>query len=123
MKITIEIEDQKIKDQIITAIEGGSNYWYYLDYLSMLPEYNEGEALSERIGRAVLDEGIEVPVFDYEDQDEELGKLSKASIENAMMIMASEYPQTLDDIREETGDAETADIFFQLAVMGEIVFG
>jgi hypothetical protein len=123
MKIAIEIEDQKIKDQIITALEGGSNYWYYLKDLSMLPAKKEGEALSERIARAVMDEDISVPVYDIEDEDECLGFLNKGNIQRGLTIMAGEYPQTTKDIIMEQGDATTADVFFQHAVMGEMVFG
>jgi len=123
MEFKTTIEDQKIKDQIITAIEGGSNYWYFLPDLSMLPEKKEGEALSERIGRAVLDEGIAVPVYDYEDQHEKLGDLTKESIAKALEIMSRDYSDHFADMVDETGDADTADVFFQLAVMGDIVFG
>jgi len=124
MKITIEVEDQKIKDQIITAIEGGSNYWYYLKDLSMLPAKKEGEALSERICRAVIDDGISVPVWDVEDPDGvSIGEISVETIMRGLKLMVEDYNDNYQDMIEEYGDAETADVFLQLVVMGEIVFG
>ncbi len=123
MKFQVEVKDQQIKDQIITAIEGGSNYWYFLSDLSMLPERKEGEALSERIGRAVLDEGITVPIYDLEDEEEKLGDLTKESIAKALQTMYEDYPDHFSDMVLEQGDADTADVFLQLAVMNEITFG
>lgn len=118
------IDDQLIKDQIITALEGGSNYWYYLKDLSMLPEKKEGEALSERICRAVLDEGKLIPVHDIEEPDEvSLGAIHVDTIKRGLQLMAEDYPDQFNDMVEENGDAETADIFFQLVVMGEVTFG
>ena len=112
MEFTNTIEDQLIKDQIITAMEGGSNYWYFLADKSMLPAKLEGEALSERVGRAVLDLGITVPVYDAEEPEDKLGEITKESISKALTMMSKDYPGAFADIVEESGDADTAVIFF-----------
>jgi len=122
--VTKTIEDQIIRDQIITALEGGSNYWYYLKDLSMLPAKKEGEALSERICRAVLDEGISVPVYDIEDPDGvSIGAIETDLIRRGLETMAIDYKSQFNDMLDEVGDADTADVFLQLVVMGDIIFG
>lgn len=123
IKVEFEITDQMIEDQIVTALEGGSNYWYYLPDLSMLPNKDKNVPVATRIADAVLNHGIEIPVYDNEDETELLGMLSKKSIKKGLEIMSKDYNSHFMDIIEETGDADTGDVFFQHAVMGEIVFG
>lgn len=36
---------------------------------------------------------------------------------------SNERPDRYDEITEESGDAETADVFLQMIVFGEIVYG
>ena len=123
MKVKVEVADQMIEDQIVCALEGGSNYWYYLPDLSMIKGIKSGEPLAIRLTDAVLNHGIVVPVYDIDDEDELLGELSRDSIQKALDIMSKDYPDAFAEVLNESGDANTADIFFQLSVMGEIVFG
>jgi hypothetical protein len=120
---------------LTTALEGGSNYWYMLNDLSMVPdkgyEAKTPEALAEsesmrdclvfRIWEA-LDAGAEIPVSDIETGDL-LGKLSKKSMNKAVGLMLKGYKKHFADALAENEDAETGDVFFQLAVMGDVVFG
>jgi len=125
---------------LISALEGGSNYWYFLGDLSMIPEKgyspkskemkeeleknDQGmiDCLVNRVWEAVQN-GAEVPVFDAEDPEEKLGVISKKSMANAVKLMIKDYPNHLGDVLTEQDDAETGDVFLQLAVMGDIVFG
>jgi hypothetical protein len=123
IKTEVEVTDQMIEDQIVAALEGGSNYWYNLPDLSMLPESSDGEPTAIRITDAVLNHDVKIPVYDIEEDDELLGELSKESIQKALEIMSKDLSDLFSEILNEEGDAGTADVFFQLAVMGEIVFG
>jgi len=115
---TVEFEPQDIIDVLITALEGGSNYWYQFG------DSNEGiskftdKSLSECVGLSVLEKGAIVPIYDYEDENELLGTISKENIERGLKLF-------IEDGRcfEPEMDAEDADIFFQFVVMGKIVFG
>jgi hypothetical protein len=124
-------------DLIITAIEGGSNYWYWLNdvaydiidkYKCIKKDFHDdlfSETFSEAILTAVVaGEKIPVSISDIEENKEEiLGYLSKESIEKGEQIMYEKYPKFFADILNESWDAETADIWFQLCIMGELVFG
>jgi hypothetical protein len=122
------IHFEKFSDVIITALEGGSNYWYQLideDYRDKLPPKSpQHQALSERIAYALYtDPKFELPVYDVEEPDELLGKVTQESMYRAFEIAKREYPDAYENIMEEEYDAGDADILFQLATMGEIVFG
>ena len=44
-------------------------------------------------------------------------------MKKAIELSHEQYPNVYYDLMEGTGDAETADILFQLATMGELIFG
>lgn len=120
-------------DLIMDAIELGSNYWYFLSdksvriinkYLGLRKDFH-GEFFYGSFSEAIItaiDDGQEIPVYDKE-TGEMLGLFSKKSIEEGETIMQEQYPEHFERIIDETSDAETADVWFQLCVMKQIVFG
>lgn len=108
---------------MVSALEGGSNYWYSVDTKDF-PSRDEYPNLapSERIAEKVWNGGT-VPVYFIED-GEHLGDLSLKGIihqwenspENKEMINAYMMEWT------GNGDADSADVFFQIALMGELTF-
>lgn len=128
-----KIENRKTKklskDDIIalfvTALEGGSNYWYYLPEIPN--EVREiaaetGLAISEAIGEYIL-RGGHIQVNDAEDEEEVLGTVDMDSLLDAIVKIKTDYTDTYHNIIDDEYDADDADIFFQLATMGEITFG
>lgn len=117
MKVTVEFEDQDVEDILITAMEGGSNYWYYLDTAGKVFERSPEKSLTEDIITAVLEKGEEFDIYDIEEEDQVLGKLSRENIERGIALCLKGGVNPFQDM-----DAGTADVFFQCAVMGEVVF-
>ena len=115
MKVEIEIPDQDIIDVLTTALDGGSNYWYYLPDLSMLVKSDE--YLEDRIFNACI-AGKSIPVYDVENDDEILGYINLENIKNAIKGFI-EVGHSWDPAM----DANDADILFQYIVMGEVVYG
>ena len=115
MKIELEIEDQIIIDLMITALEGGSNYWYYLPDTDMVKKYSNF-ALSENIAKSVLDGAI-IPVYDIEDDHEFLGNITIENIKRGIKKFI------LDGYNINVFDAGDADVFFQYVVMNDLIFG
>ena len=119
---------------IIGAVEGGSNYWYFLDdeACAIINKYKGDKkdfhgkffygTLTEAIITAI-DAGEKIQINDIENPDEVLGWLSKENIKKGEKIMYEQYPKHFANILSENDDAETADIWFQLCTMGELVFG
>ena len=80
--------------------------------------------MTEKIGEALFSNPkFEMSVYDKENQDELLGKVTHESCKKAFKLMNEMYPDNIDNIIEENYDANDADIFFQLATMGKLVFG
>lgn len=143
------LDKQDIIDLFVTALEGGSNYWYYMDLPDNIKSY--GQSISEAVGEFILQGGkiyfydnelrsevirdrnrgeytIEGDVIDQkrfdEDMDETyLGHVDMNHILEAITIIKKEYPNIWENILLEQEDAGDADVFLQLCVMGEVVFG
>jgi len=133
MKVKINIEKEisrEILENIfVTAIEGGSNYWYYIPIkerkaIREVVSKEEDPYFSTALMTAVLDRGLSVDIHDAEDNEEVLGTLSLSSIVDGLQGLAdSDNAQHLMDELMQTGDAITSDVCFQYMVMGEIIFG
>jgi hypothetical protein len=109
----------------VTALEGGSNYWYYIPTIpngvrDIMDE--TGMATSEAIGQYVLKGGY-VQINDAEDEEEVLGNVDMDGLLDAIQKVKTEFPNVYNNIIDEEYDADDADTFFQIAVMGEISFG
>lgn len=120
MKVKIKFSDEDIVDALVGALEGGSNYWYYLPDTDMVAKI-EDKSFTEAIIIAALN-GAVIPVNDLEMQEDEpefLGNISKENIERGLKLY-------IEDGREfDPGemDADDSDVLFQFVVMGEIVYG
>jgi hypothetical protein len=129
IKINKEVSRDVLENIFVTALEGGSNYWYYLTERSVkkvreaIPKTEE-ECLSIALFKAVIDKGISVPFYDAEDTEELLGIISLDTIQKRLqkMIEDGNERHLLNEI-DENGDAESSDAVFQYLVMQEIVFG
>ena len=130
MKIERIVSREILENVLVTALEGGSNYWYYLTddavrlIRKVVPE-NEDPYLSTAILKAVLDHQIDIPINDTENEDDVLGYLSHKTMMSRLQELSEveELSQVLDAEVEGQGDAETSDVIFQWMVMGELVFG
>ncbi len=126
-----EFFDQVLSDLLVTALEGGSNNWYLIKeesdakvrkYAGVKHPQNQMNCFSEWLFVA-LDKGEEIQIHDCEDEDNLLGILTRQSMSKAAHLLQDKYPTIYENILEEDCDAGDADIFFQLAVMGEVVYG
>jgi hypothetical protein len=121
----------------VDAIEGGSNYWYEIRHLPEDVRYKAkemGQPVSEAIGEYILNGGY-IQFYDaeeeYDDDDYQekysdkglLGTVDMNSILDAITIIKKDYPEVWGNILDEKYDANDADIFLQLCVMGDVVFG
>lgn len=127
MEIKFNISEETIKDQLCTALEGGSNYWYMLGNIDR-KHFVKGEPLVDNLTRSFLaDKDYKLEIYDYESEDEEspelLGVVTYDSIAKAFAIMSQEYPNQLARILTGQYDADDSDVWFQIATMGEVIFG
>ena len=128
---------EDIINLFVDALEGGSNYWYEIRHLPKEVRYKAkemGESVSEAIGEYILNGGY-VQFYDaeeeYDDDDYQekysdkglLGTVDMNSILEAITIIKKDYPHVWENILDEQYDANDADVFLQLCVMGEVMFG
>lgn len=119
-----------LENIFVTALEGGSNYWYWLPSKEVkkireaVPKTEE-PALSMAMFMAIFDKGVEVAIHDVENPEDALGVLNKELVLQRVreLGLSYQYSKFWDAEENEEGDAETSDVVFQYFVMGEIVFG
>lgn len=114
------VEEQDIVDVIVTALEGGSNYWYYISDTAGIYKYKDlkGLAKAEQIAIAALRYDEPFEVWDIEDPENVLGYINRENILNALKRYMLEY----DGFDPMEMDAFDADTFLQYVVMDELVY-
>ena len=108
-------------DMIITAMEGGSNYWYFLTVPYQPTKWE----------KQINDKTLCIKVYDIEEHTyaaarfedvEPLGVLTYQSIKSGIEKMITDWPHAFQRWMDESYDAQDADIFLQLCCMGEVVY-
>ena len=125
-----ELVTREILENIfVTAIEGGSNYWYFINEENhekirrAVPIEKDG-CFSTALFRAVYDEALDIDVHDIEDTEEKIGTLSiRSMFERLENLMKDEgYKWAIFAELDENGDADSSDVVFQYLTMGEVVY-
>jgi len=120
-----EISYDLFEGIMVTALEGGSNYWYMLDLndTGVPKEKYESEPLSVKVAKMLWYDRINLRVMDAEEEGVLLGEVNLTTIKTAFEKICSQYPETYLNLIQKNYDADDADIFFQIATMGEVTFG
>ena len=120
---TVVVSDQRIQDLLVTAFEGGSNDWYVIKSFNY-PKGQTKESLGIEFPHAELPlkEGGSLTIGDL--SNKKVNKiLDRAAIVRGLKLMAEKQPRHWTDFMDENDDAITADVFLQLAVFGEVIYG
>ena len=120
MMVEMQVSDQRVKDLLTGAMEGGSNYWY------MIHEYVYADGVKKpefpHIDLPFI-EGCGLLIGDAEDEEATPNLLNKESLNKGLKIMSEKYPAHFGNFMSECDDAETSDVFLQCCLFGEIIFG
>jgi hypothetical protein len=123
------IDNQKLEDIFVTALEGGSNYWYWIkdreiDKVRRAVPKEECPEISVAIFKAIMEHDVEVYVHDIETQ-EILGYIRKSDMPYRLERLANDEKSNwaLWNELTDNGDAISSDIIFQYLVMTEVVYG
>ena len=129
IKIIQGVKREVLEDVFVTAIEGGSNYWYFLSDHAIakirraVPK-EEDECISTAILKAILDHDVKVEINDADNEDEVIGVITRGTMQARLQLLAeSPNKWALDAHIKEEGDADSADIVFQYLTMGEVIYG
>ena len=107
LNITIDVTEQELIDILITAVEGGSNYW------AIFKSYS-------------CDKGT-VKVCERDQETAEKPgwhSIGPLDIARGLQLAADNEPGTFTHWHgDRCGDAGSCDNIFQLALFGEVVYG
>jgi hypothetical protein len=129
IKIIQGVKREVLEDVFVTALEGGSNYWYFLPEESIkrirkAVSKEEDPYLSTAILKAILDHNVKVPINDAENEEDVIGVITRGTMQARLQLLAdSSNKWALEKHMREEGDADSADIVFQYLTMGEVVYG
>lgn len=141
----------RIRDLLIGAFEGGSNYWLYqINNYQYAPgttveDYKKGGKFNnnpnDTIDYGVLynlpfvdgaavelitdDASVKDEWSDPDSKEKNVSRvlLNKSKIEKGLAIFAEDHPRHFADFLSENDDATTADVFIQCVLFGKEIFG
>ena len=141
MKITgLTITNKDAADVVITAVEGGTNYWAEVQEYNWSTWYEKDEARSnetysfERV-KDLPEDFVFVQIREDADRvDPERFSntwipLTREVIEKGVRLCFERYPQLITVDEGSDGqvdfdvDASGADVIVQLAIFGEVIYG
>lgn len=130
LELTQQIPIERIADLLSTAFEGENNSWYEIrghkvpknfDNLSIYAETKLGLEVYKNISYP-LQEGGAILIAEIE-EDTKPRWLTLNKIINGIELLAEQYPSLLGDFLDGEFDSYTADIFLQLCLFEEVIYG
>lgn len=128
--VEYEIDYGGFESLIVTALEGGINYWAIIENESYKKindwaEHNRNrhEPFSVRFAQYIWFGGTVVMMdAEGEEFDDPIGEISLESIKNGWQLFSHNRKHFADFLDNNT-DAITADVWFQCCSLGEVVYG
>lgn len=127
----VRVED--VQYLLCSALSGGSNYWYLIDRIEYPPNTSPGDFGPRGCMQHDPDrprspyeivpfiEGGRV-LFRAEDLDG-VYVLDLSSIRKGLRLMAEKHTFHFSNLINDNADAETGDVFLQLCLFEDVVFG
>jgi hypothetical protein len=123
IKVNLEVAEQRLQDILTNALEGGSNYWYFIKEFNY-PEGQTKESLGIEFAHVELPfKGGSLTFIDQEEDDGKEYTLDLEAIRKGTEVMAEKYPKHFSDFLAEDDDAITADVWLQCCLFGEAIYG
>jgi hypothetical protein len=140
MKIHQDIPLNRIHDLLVSALEGGSNYWYMIENkikpkggLSFTDPIWKKEREKDRsfvhISEYPFNKGGAIIFSDMEADEDQDGqknlRLDLTAIERGLQLFAEskEYSHHWADFLKENDDNATGDVFLQFCLFGDVIYG
>lgn len=119
------VNSKMIADLVVTAFEGGSAYWCASAELTTIPAYvpePDQVGVVRYSHHQVYDGDFEFTVTTNDDEPETF-KVGPAKFQTGLNLFATKFPERFANWQKEDYDAEDADVFWQLTVLGDVVYG
>jgi len=122
------LKPQDIADLVTTCFEGGSSYW--IDTFNMTPDLRAGvrAALGKDFtnsychGWLYEQPGWKIHIT-IDEEDDNAFDLNADAVLKGTQLLQEKYPKVWAEIISEDYDAGDADLWLQLCILGEVVYG
>jgi hypothetical protein len=126
LSITLDIPLQRIWDLLCCALEYGSNYWAaierYVTPRKLWREPTAKEPVYRHLDYPLSPLGALIIRDKENDKSPEL-ILTLDKIHTGIHLMAQKYPQHFATFMSANEDAETGDVFLQLCLFEDLLYG
>lgn len=133
VQVQLDIPMKKIQGLLCNAFEGGSNYWYVIDKFGKPTEFvNHSDAFAKKGEKPEVFRHLDYPtnpggyliISDKEGDKRYCSKrLDITSIKAGLTLMSTKQPRHFGNFMSDNDDADTGDVFLQLCLFGEVIFG
>lgn len=107
----ISVPFERIEDLLIAAFEGGSNYWC-----------RGSTTLKNPYSFSTYKEHWFIEIIDIEDPSNQKYTLTLDNLYKGYSLFPK-YKRNFNNFINENEDAEDADVFLQLCIFGEVIYG
>jgi hypothetical protein len=135
--------DQKteeiVRDLLVGAFEGGSNYWYRIESKTFPPgskmaDFQEGGRMQPRRPDGSEDyyhwsqlipmfPGGQLVIREVGEGEGETFVLDLPALKKGWILLKQKHPKIYERVMEESWDAADADVFLQLSLFDKVIFG
>ncbi len=112
--VRVEMNDQRLHDTLVSALEGGVNYWATVDVGPHEPNWANYFTAKLTVTEASDERNGAINGKTYQ--------LSIDKLRSGLTTMANKYPHHFRDVMMENDDATTGDVLVQCALFGTIVY-
>jgi len=128
VQVNMVITQENLSNWFCGAFEGGSNYWLALNVREMnRKNFKQEQSLDDNLSESFFkDDNFSFKVYDVQSDDDEwelLGEVNWDNIKWALQHMSVHYPNLFNDLVHGDADADSCDVWLQLASMKDVVFG
>ncbi len=123
IQTTVKLTAEQISDLLTVAFEGGVNYWCEIRKLILPPGMTKQDFAWAYSELPLHEGGAMILGTNENDPNLENKRLDRFTIKRGLSIMAEDHPRHWQDLVNENYDADTADVFLQCCLFGELVFG
>lgn len=123
-----------VRDLLVTAFEGGSNYWYRIEKEKFPPgtkkaDFVEGGRMQPEGNYYHWSQliptipGGHLVIRDVSEGQGETFVLDLPALKRAWVLLREKFPKRYKRILDEDFDAADGDAFLQLATFGDVIYG
>ena len=127
--VNIEVSESDIENLLISAFEGGSNYWYMIEKEIMPTEITYKGSFGEDeknlpVHLYAMNKGGALLIRDTLDETGKKGlfRLDIKALKAGLQNMAELHPLSFADITSDNADQNTGDLFLQCCVFGDEIY-